>query len=80
MKIIVEEIVVPGKREKIKLCRIVLTTMEQREYDFNQVHTLVRETAKQELQAKRLGNMGIVCSPTSTIFSFCPKDEEIFEI
>ena len=73
MKIVVEKDVVPGKRDKEKVCRIVLTTAEQKEHNFR-VHTLVRKIAKRELQAKRLESMGIVCSPTSSTFSFCEKD------
>jgi hypothetical protein len=77
MKIIVEEIVVPGKRDKEKMCKIVLTTAEQKKQNFRQIHALVIETAKRELQAERLENLGIVCSPTSSVFSFRKKEERI---
>ena len=77
MKIIVEEIVVPGKRDKEKMCKIVLTTAEQNKQNFRQINALVIETAKRELQAERLENMGIICSPTSFVFSFRKKEERI---
>ena len=73
----VEDIVVAGKRDKEKVCKIVLTTSEQKEQGFNQVHTLVIETAKRELQAKRLESIGIICSSTSASFSFRKKEERI---
>jgi len=77
MKIIVEEIVVPGKRDEEKMCKIVLTTAEQKKQNFRQIHTLVIETAKRELRTKWLENMGIICSPTTSVFSFRKKEERI---